>query len=280
MSVHEVTGRSFSLPRRARGAHKGDFGRVYILGGSVGFTGAPVLAARGALRTGAGLVHVGVPREVWPIVAANCLEAMAHPLDPDPRQVLDRAAACDGVLAGPGLGRSRQAEELVRLVTAELDRPLVLDADGLNALAGHTGLLTGRSAPTVLTPHRGEFARLTGWNGPEQEAGGAAAAFAKEHNCILVLKGHRTVTAAPTGELWINTSGNPGMATGGSGDVLAGMILSLLGQGFDPVRAAAMGVWLHGRAGDLAAEELGEYSMTPGDLLDRLPRAVRELEEN
>ena len=275
----EVTQQTFRLPRRPRPAHKGDFGRVYILGGSVGYTGAPVFAAQGALRTGAGLVFLGVPRDIWAVVACRCAEAMPHPLEEQPEQVLERMSPCDAALIGPGLGQSGEMAQLTRTLTAKLDIPLVLDADGLNALGGHIGLLKQRRAPTVLTPHEGEFARLTGCMCPVADRQEAAAAFAQEHGCVVVLKGHRTVTAAPDGRLWVNTGGNPGMATGGSGDVLAGMILSLMGQGFDPAESAAMAVWLHGRAGDLCARELGEYAMTPSDLLACLPRAVMELEE-
>ena len=268
---------TFSLPCRKRDAHKGNFGRVYILAGSVGYTGAPVFAANAAVRTGSGLVFLGVPENIWSIVAVRCSEAMPHPLTMEPDEVLERMRPCDAVLVGPGLGLG--AGELVRHLVPRIERPLVLDADGLNALAGHVDLLDRRTAPTVLTPHEGEFARLTGCSLPVANRPEAALTFAKAHNCIVVLKGHRTITAAPDGRVWINTTGNPGMAKGGSGDVLAGMILSLMGQGFEPAESAAMAVWLHGRAGDLAACRLGEYSMTPTDLLAELPQAMLELSE-
>ena len=278
MSI-EVTQQTFRLPRRPRQAHKGDFGRVYIVGGSVGYTGAPVFAAQGALRTGAGLVYLGVPEEVWAVVASRCAEAMPRPLDGQPEQVLEQISRCDAALVGPGLGTGENVAQLARTLTERLEMPLVLDADGLNALAGHTHILAGRKAPTILTPHEGEFARLTGVKCPVEDRQRAASDFARMHGCVLVLKGHRTVTAAPDGRVWINTSGNPGMAKGGSGDVLAGIILAFVGQGFDPAESAAMAVWLHGRAGDLCARELVEYAMTPTDLLAMLPRAVREMEE-
>ena len=275
----EVTGQTFVLPRRPRQAHKGDFGRVYVLGGSVGYTGAPVFAANAAVRTGSGLVFLGVPRDIWAVTAVRCAEAMPHPLDTEPQRVLERIARCDAALIGPGLGRSEETDRLVRFLVERLELPLVLDADGLNALAGHTQLLKGRTAPTVLTPHEGEFARLTGCALPVKDREGAAADFAREHGCVLVLKGKNTVTAHPDGRVWINTTGNPGMAKGGSGDVLAGMILSLVGQGIEAGQAAAMAVWLHGRAGDLCARELGEYAMTPSDMLAMLPQALKELEQ-
>lgn len=279
MESIQVEQDTFRLPRRARWAHKGDFGRVYILAGSVGYTGAPVFAADGAVRTGSGLVFLGVPEDIWSVVAVRCSEAMPHPLPHRAREVLERMSACDAVLMGPGLGRAVGTQELVRQLVPALERPLVLDADGLYAIAGHPQLLAGRCAPTVITPHEGEFARLTGCTLPVADRTAAARAFAREQRCTVVLKGHRTVTAAPDGRVWVNTTGNPGMAKGGSGDVLSGMILSLIGQGLPVPESAAMAVWLHGRAGDLAAGELGEYAMTPTDLLGFLPKALMELSE-
>lgn len=270
---------TFHLPVRERTAHKGDFGRVYILAGSVGYTGAPVFAADAAVRTGSGLVFLGVPEEIWSVVAVKCAEAMPYPMERESAMLTQRIAACDAALVGPGLGRETQMQQLVRQLVSQLDLPLVLDADGLNALVGNAHLLDGRSAPTVITPHEGEFARLTGCDLPVKDRVSAARDFAGEHGCTVVLKGHNTVTAAPDGRVWINTSGNPGMAKGGSGDVLSGVILSLIGQGFPVEESAAMGVWLHGRAGDLAARDLGEYGMTPTDLVAYLPQALMELAE-
>lgn len=266
------------LPRRDRTAHKGDFGRVHIFGGSVGFTGAPVLAALGALRTGAGLVYVSVPEEIYPIAAAKCLEAMPSPLpagEAGTATALRALAGKDAVLVGPGLGRSADAERLTLALLENAACPVVLDADGLNAVAAHIDKLDGRGKPTVLTPHEGEFVRLGGDLSLGRET--AARTFAQAHRCVLVLKGHGTVTALPDGSTYVNTTGNPGMATGGSGDVLAGMILSLLGQGLTPADAAAAAVWLHGRAGDLAAADKGEYGMLPSDLIERIPYAVKEI---
>lgn len=268
------------LTRRERTAHKGDFGRVYILAGSAGFTGAPVLAAAGALKTGAGLVTVGTPQSAYPAVAAKLLCAMPKPLPETDGVVAELALpgifkalrSADAALVGPGLGR---ADTVARAVIAETSCPLVVDADGINALAGHIDVLeVRRDKVTVLTPHMGEFCRLLGQTPKEPQE--AARRFAAECGCIVVLKGHRTLTAFPDGEAFVNPTGNPGMATGGSGDVLAGMIASLLGQGFDPKWAVPAAVYLHGRAGDLAAETLGEYAMTAADLLTYLPAAVRE----
>ena len=179
-------------------------------------------------------------------------------------------------LLGPGLGRGNSAAAVVRRLLTEVPLPMVVDADGINALAGHIDVLDGRRGLlTVLTPHDGEFARLGG----ELSSGdrlGAARAFAAEHGCCLVLKGHRTITAFPDGAAYINTTGNPGMAKGGSGDVLAGVILSLLGQGLPARQAVPMAVWLHGAAGDRCAREIGEYGMTPADLAEALPAVIRD----
>ena len=239
-------------PRRADG-HKGTFGRVYLYGGCPDYTGAPVYAGEAAVRTGSGLVFVGVPEEVYPIAAARCRDAMVQPLPREDGALLER-----------------------------LQIPVVLDADGINAVSAHIDGLDGRRAVTVVTPHEGEFARLDPSFSPgagREERERAAAAFARRHGCVVVLKGPGTIVASPDGRTLENATGNCGMAKGGSGDILAGMILSLLGQGAGAAEAAACAVWLHGRAGDLAAEELTAYAMTPTDLLGRLPAAFKELED-
>ena len=283
--VRAVERADVSLPVRPRDAHKGDFGKVYILGGSVGYSGAPVLAARGAVRSGAGLVTVGVPAPVWPVAAAKLNEAMPHPLPAGKEGQLSleayeavhaKLSGCGVALLGPGLGRGNSAAAVVRRLLTEVPLPMVVDADGINALAGHIDVLDGRRGLlTVLTPHDGEFARLGG----ELSSGdrlGAARAFAAEHGCCLVLKGHRTIAAFPDGAAYINTTGNPGMAKGGSGDVLSGVILALLGQGLPARQAVPLAVWLHGAAGDRCAREIGEYGMTPTDLAEALPAVIRE----
>ena len=263
------------LPVRARDGHKGTFGKVHILAGCVGFTGAPALASSAAVRTGSGLVFLSVPQEIWPVMAVKCQEAMPSPVPAFPI-LLDKMNACDAVLIGPGLGRSRKTDVRTLRLIERVQRPLVLDADGINAAAEHIDVLdTRRDRLTVLTPHDGEFLRLTRGKGigPDREA--AASAFARQWGCVLVLKGHRTITAFPDGDVFVNTTGNPGMAKGGSGDLLAGMILSLLGQKIPPKQAVPGAVWLHGRAGDLAAEKQGEYGMTPMDLLAEIPAAIQ-----
>ena len=284
--VHvETMDAGVSLPKRKPNTHKGDYGKLFLLAGSEGYTGAPVLAASAAVRSGAGLVFLGVPREIYPIVAVKCSSAMPFPLPERYGEILEKARSCDAALIGPGLGRAPKTEKLVRALLEDLEIPVVLDADGINALAGHMDILDGRKALTVLTPHDGEFARLTGTALPIQDRLAAAQSFARDHNCILVLKGHRTITAAPDGRAWINTSGNPGMAKGGSGDVLAGMITSFLGQkqlmqsGRRTAEWVAGVVWFHGSAGDKAAQKFGEYGMTPEDLIGCIPETLKEREQ-
>ena len=284
MPLETITGAFVrrSLPRRDPEGHKGTFGKVLCVCGSVGYTGAPIFAGRGAVRTGSGRVFLAVPESVWPVAAVKSDEAMPFPV-PEAEGRLSllaeepirrRAESCDAVLIGCGLGRGWQTDALVRKLLT-IEKPLVLDADGLNALSGREELLQKRAAPTILTPHEGEFLRLGGGLSAGREA--AAAAFSEKYGVYLVLKGHRTVVAAPDGRLAVNGTGNSGMAKGGSGDVLAGMILSLLGQGCEAFAACCAGVWLHGRAGDLAAADKGERGMTPTDLLEQIPYAMKDL---
>ena len=261
------------LPRRERDSHKGDYGKLLIVAGSEGYTGAPVFAAQGALRSGAGLVYLGVPRDVYPMVATRCSSAMPFPLPDDTEQLVERARSCDVVLAGPGMGRSPRAQQIVFRLMEDIEGPLVLDADGLNALEGQTQRLRARTGLTVLTPHDGEFARLAGCSLPLNDRVEQAAQLAQDTGCVVVLKGHETLTVDPQGRVWRNTTGNPGMAKGGSGDILAGMIASLLGQKqltgcvSCPGELVAWAVYLHGAAGDAAAAQYGEYGMLPDDTL-------------
>lgn len=279
--LYAMSGGQFRLPRRSRTAHKGDFGKIFILAGSEGYTGAPVFAANAAVRTGAGLVFLGVPSSIYPIVAVKCNEAMPFPLPKNYDMILKKAQGCDVALIGPGLGRNKESDTLVRFLLHDLTIPVVLDADGINALSGHIDILNRRSALTVLTPHDGEFHRLTGLPLPISNRLETAREFAQSHSCVLVLKGHCTITAAPDGRVFLNDTGNPGMAKGGSGDVLAGILASLLGQKqlcgphFDPAALMAVGVYYHGQAGDICAETLGEYSMTPSDMLAALPAVLK-----
>ena len=240
-------------PRRADG-HKGDFGKVLIAGGAVGYTGAPYLAALGAARSGCGLVYLGVPSCIWTVTAAKCVCAMPFPLPEEG-------------------GMQTQALTLALLKT---EKPVVLDADGINALAGHMDSLDARRERiTVLTPHDGEFARLGGDLTADRAE--ESQRFAMEHGCYLVRKGHGTLIATPSGTVLENPTGNSGLAKGGSGDVLTGVIAALLAQGATPVRAAACGAYLHGLAGDLCAGWLTEYGMTPQDAAEALPHAFQSV---
>jgi len=271
------------LPPRREDSHKGDFGKLLIVGGAVGYTGAPYLTASAAVRSGCGLVYLGVPAAIWAVEAVKCGSAMPFPL-PDVDGMLSKNALQEieeklsrcGVLAlGPGLGRSREVDHLVRELLLCTEKPVVLDADGINALAGHIDVLDARRGRvTILTPHAGEFARIGGAPGERERA---ARDFAAAHGCVLVLKGHRTVTASPEGAVLVNTTGGSGLAKGGSGDVLTGVIAALLAQGTGPLEAAAMGVWLHGRAGDLAEGCLSAYGMTPEDVIPKMPEAFLEI---
>lgn len=268
------------LPDRDPEAHKGSFGKILLLCGSRGYTGAAYLSAMGALRSGAGLVYLGVPESIYAIEAVKLNEPVVFPL-PDEGgkmsekavpEILERLGKMDAVLMGCGMGMSAGTLAVLETVLKNAKCPVVLDADGINLVSAHKDLLRGRTAPTVLTPHDGEYLRLAGSLGKDRMT--AAGDLARELGCVVVLKGHRT---------WItdgasfcrNTTGNPGMAVGGSGDMLAGMIVSLLGQGMGPLEAAECAVWLHGAAGDLCQKELGQYGMLPSDMLEALPRLMK-----
>ena len=268
------------LPDRNPWGHKGNFGKLLLLCGSRGYTGAAFFAAMGALRSGAGLVFLGVPESIYGIEAVKLNEPVIFPL-PDAGgrlsvdavpEILTRLPQMDAVLVGPGLGQSEGTLAVVRAVLEKAECPVVVDADGINVLSAHRDLLRGRKLPTILTPHDGEFARLGGVIGEDRMA--AAAALAEELGCIVLLKGHETCITDGT-DGYLNPTGNPGMAVGGSGDVLAGVITALLGAGLPPLEAAACGAWLHGAAGDRCAAELGQYGMLPTDMLSALPRLMK-----
>ena len=278
-----------ALPARPTSSHKGTFGHAGILAGSVGKTGAAALAARAALRMGTGLVTVGIPSSVNDVLEGKLLEAMTLPLPETKARTLARSGL-DRVLAfiqartaiaiGPGLSTHPETVELVQSLMKHLDRPAVLDADALNALASRASLLTECKIPPILTPHPGEMARL------EVEATsqsvnadriGTARRFARERGVFLILKGARTVIARPDGLLALCPTGNPGMATAGTGDVLTGMIVGLLAQGVPSWEAACAATYLHGAAGDLAAQQLGQASMLAGDLIAHIPYALQAI---
>ena len=268
------------LPDRVADSHKGDFGKLLLICGSRGYTGAAALAAMGALRTGAGLVYLGVPESIYSIEAVKLTEPIVFPLsDCDgklsteaAREIRQLLPKMDAVLIGPGLGQSKGTYAAVETVLGEYNGPVVVDADGINVLCEHKDILRGRTNPTVLTPHAGEFARISDSSYTDRLA--SAAALAQDLGVTVLLKGYETVIT--DGEAaYINTTGNPGMAVGGSGDVLAGILTALLGFGIAPMMAAASAAWLHGAAGDLCAEQIGQYGMLPSDMLNVLPRLLK-----
>jgi len=345
------------IPRRRRDTHKGDYGRALIIAGSIGYTGAPVLAARAASKMGAGLVSLGVPKTIYDIMAVKLDEEMPFPLPADATgrlvanaagEILRRTVSSDVCLIGPGLGVSEDITELVQSIIRISETPVVLDADGLNAISGNPDILSQATCPLILTPHPGEFERLGGFLFEDEESNNviseiqqtvkaasedtyenfvnnnfagdyydsdydsaydmnnpadndnpadnpmenqplekkikpvnrlrAAREFASKHGCILVLKGHRTIIALPNGITYVNTTGGPAMAKGGTGDVLAGMITALIAQKFPLVHSVAAAVYIHGLAGDMCAAEFGEYSVTATDIISMLPRAIKEIE--
>ena len=268
------------LPDRKTDAHKGDFGKILLLCGSRGYTGAAALSAMGALRSGAGLVYLGVPESIYAIEAVKLNEAIVFPLpEADGKlsvealpHILKLLPDMDAVLFGPGWGKSEGNFLIAKEILETFKKPVVVDADGINVIAKHMDIVRERKAPTILTPHPGEFARMGGNNAADRQT--AAVEFALENGCILLLKGHGTVITDGD-QTYLNPTGNAGMAVGGSGDVLAGMIVSLLGQGIAPLTAAACGAWLHGAAGDICAEEIGQYGMLPTDMVETLPRLMK-----
>ncbi|MGE0812014.1 MAG: NAD(P)H-hydrate dehydratase [Vicinamibacterales bacterium] len=271
---------------RSPDAHKGDFGRVVIAAGSRGFTGAAALAARGALRAGAGLVTVATPASAQPVVAGLGTEFMTFAADEIDGRI--SAAAVDQVLrlttdvvaAGPGLGTGPDVTAFVRGLLERCEAPLVLDADALNACAGDPSVLVGRDdRPVIVTPHPGEMARLIGCSTDDVQANrvGLATEFAARHRVTVVLKGYRTLVVTPGGDVFVNPTGTPGMATAGSGDVLTGILAATLAQTLDPTPACQLAVYLHGAAGELADADEGEVSMVAGDIVSHLGDAVQEL---
>ncbi len=280
------------LLHRRLNAHKGDFGHIFILAGSVRFSGAGVLCAEGVLRSGAGLVTLGIPKSLTQsIIKIKPKEVMTLPLAETKEGTLDLTGYkkikdfvkdVDVLVIGPGLTQNKSTQGLVRKVISTIDKPMIIDADGLNALVGHLKILrangqTGKRA-TILTPHPGEMARLLGLSVKKVQSRRKEVArrFAKDYKVTVVLKGYNTVVADYKGNLYINRTGNPGMATAGSGDILTGMIAAFLGQGLGALKAAKYAVYLHGLAGDLAAKEKMQLSMIASDIIDKIPAAIRK----
>ena len=269
------------LPRRRQDSHKGSYGKVMCLAGSARFRGAAALAAEGALRAGAGLVTLASVEPVIAAVAARCPECVFLPCRQSAgggvsaqsgKAVLEKVRGMDVLLFGPGLGDTPDTAALLEQLGPSAGCALVLDADGLNAAAKMDALPRSPGLPLILTPHPGEMARLCGLTTAEVNAGreGIAAGYARAEDCVVVLKGHRTIVAGPDGEVFVNPTGNPGLSRGGSGDILAGMIAGLAAQGLPPLDAAVCGVWLHGAAADQCAKRLGQYGMLPHDIFTDL----------
>lgn len=269
------------LPRRRQDSHKGSYGKVMCLAGSARFRGAAALAAEGALRAGAGLVTLASVEPVIAAVAARTPECVFLPCRQSAeggvsaqsgKAVLEKVRGMEVLLFGPGLGDTEDTAALLEQLGPSAGCALVLDADGLNAAAKMDALPRSPGLPLILTPHPGEMARLCGLTTAEVNAGreGIAAGYARAEDCVVVLKGHRTIVAGPGGEVFVNPTGNPGLSRGGSGDILAGMIAGLAAQGLSPLDAAVCGVWLHGAAADQCAKRLGQYGMLPHDIFTDL----------
>jgi NAD(P)H-hydrate epimerase len=289
LNLNLITSRDIALlfQSRPRDSNKGSYGHVLVIGGSLGKAGSVAMAGMAALRSGAGLSTVATPKSVLATVAGFHPELMTEPLDEtDAGSIAQKAQDHVAALAknktvlaiGPGISRHPETSDLVRELVKNSKQPVVLDADGLNAFEGHTQELNGKGRSLVITPHPGEMARLLGCTIAEVQKDriNAARKFAREHELIVVLKGHRTLIAQPGGEVWVNTTGNPGMSTGGTGDILTGMVAGCIAQNpkriFEAVIAA---VYLHGLAGDVACEAIGEHSLVATDLLKALPEAFR-----
>lgn len=278
------------LSHRKLNTHKSDYGHIFVLAGSLGLSGAAVLCANSAMRAGAGLVTLGIPESLYPIVAKRVyLEVMTKPLPETKERALalsayqkisDFSKKADVLAIGPGLSRNPSTQKLARKIILEINKPLVIDADGLNALVGHLDILGKTQDPrltTLLTPHPGEFSRLIGKPVAfiQKNRETLAKSFANDYNVVLILKGHKTIVAAPGKKIHLNKTGNPGMATAGSGDVLTGMLAGLMGQGLGGFEAAKSGVYLHGLAGDLAAKEKTQAGMLASDIIDKIPEAIK-----
>ncbi|MBC8414112.1 MAG: NAD(P)H-hydrate dehydratase [Nitrospira sp.] len=283
-SVYQHVDAESALPPRPRNSHKGTYGHVLLLAGSKGKTGAALLAARACLASGAGLVTLAAPETVIQSLQSRVTEAMLLPLPDKGDGTVSLKAAdlileflrnkCTVMAIGPGLSCDEEIVRLMRVLITKTSAPLVIDADGLNALSLDPGALNKASSPIVLTPHPGEMQRLTAIM---QDSITTAAAFAKKRKCFVVLKGSPTVTAAPDGRAFLNSSGNPGMSTAGTGDVLTGMLSALIAQGLNPLQASLLSVYMHGRAGDAAAQKKGEHSMIASDLIREIPGVFKSL---
>jgi ADP-dependent NAD(P)H-hydrate dehydratase / NAD(P)H-hydrate epimerase len=276
------------FPRRPRAGHKGTFGHLLLVAGSLGKTGAAALGAMAAMRSGVGLVTVATPASQQPVVASLVLEAMSEPLPETSARtlalkareaILELAGSRDAVAIGPGIGLDHETMQVARALARELRQPMAIDADGLTALAGHVDALREAPAARCLTPHPGEMARLLGARVDEVQRDRIEVTreFATRHRVHIVLKGARSVIGAPDGRVFVNPTGNPGMASGGTGDVLTGVLGAFLARGMEPGAAMRASVYLHGSAGDVAAERVGEESLVARDVIAAIPEAFKRL---
>ncbi|MFH1691723.1 MAG: NAD(P)H-hydrate dehydratase [Candidatus Omnitrophota bacterium] len=276
------------LSHRKIDAHKKDFGHVFILAGSVPYAGAACLSAQAAMRAGAGLVTLGVPERLYEAVVSHLLEVMVVPLPELEQHSLSKKAfkniknylgRADSVLVGPGLSRHAQTQQLIRSVIGHVSGPMLLDADGLNAFEGRVDLLKNLKNPIVLTPHPKEMSRLTGFSVKQIQENRKEVAknFALRYNLTLVLKGHETIVVDEKGKTYVNETGNPGMATAGTGDVLSGVIASFLAQGLSAFEASKFGVYIHGLAADCAVKDKTPISLIASDIIDYLPAAFKKV---
>ena len=279
--------RGLISPRPAD-SHKGSFGHILVISGSIGKSGAAAMTSLAGLRTGAGLVTLATPESVQPIVAERLTEVMTCPLAETGEKTIASSAVekilkfsedKEVIAIGPGLTTHKDTATLVRRLIKDIEAPIIIDADALNALSDHPEILRERRSPAILTPHPGEMGRLTGKSTAEVQKDriGISRDFATEYGVYLILKGAHTVIAEPSGEVYLSPTGNPGMATAGTGDALTGILAGLISQGVDISSAVRLGVYLHGLAGDIAAEEVGMIGMLAGDLINRIPAAIRKL---
>lgn len=276
------------VPPRPKDSHKGTYGYLLVVAGSAGLTGAACLTCEAALRAGVGMVTLGIPRSLNIAMETRLTETMTRPLPETSSlslglhafdEIAEMVAGMHAIALGPGLSANPETQRLVRKIVGEIDLPMVIDADGLNALAGHLDLLSSRAEPTIISPHPGEMSRLTGLPIPdiEKRREKIAADSAKEWGAEIILKGAPSLVATTEGELLVNTTGNPGMSTAGSGDVLTGVLAALVCQGVEARDAAILGTYLHGLAGDVAAEQFTPQGMVAGDMVACLPEAWRRL---
>lgn len=276
------------FPKRIANSHKGSYGRVGVIAGSMGMTGAAFLVCESALRTGSGLVYSIIPKSLDTIMSIKLTEAIIKPIDDrgtgyfikeSINEILKEIENIDSIALGPGFGIDGGRIEVVSEIIRNTNSPMVVDADGINCISKNINILKEKKGPIIITPHPGEMGRLLNLQIKEVEEKREyyAKYISEKYNIITVLKGHKTIVSCPEGEIYINNTGNPGMATAGSGDVLTGIIASLLGQGLDPFNAARLGVYLHGLAGDMVRDKIGEYGIIARDIVEAIPYGIMEI---